>query len=106
MTATTPTSIFNRLENPEEAGTGEVMRGEVGALLVETAAAGHKNARRPPLQEKDDGDEHADFSEHWIKEDLLERLIGETDAERADDRARDVAHAADDHRHETIDDVA
>ena len=73
--------------------------------LFEAAALGDEEAGGLPLEEEDDRAEHEDLAEHGIAEDLLERLIDDADAERADDRAEDIADAADDHGHEGIDDV-
>src|ERR1700712_434390 len=72
---------------------------------VQTAAAGGKEAAGPPLQEQDDRQQYENLSEHRVEENLLERLIGQADPERAYHRAKNAADPAHDHGHETIDDV-
>src|SRR5687768_6933394 len=76
-----------------------------GQLPFETAALRHKNSRGTPLEEEDDGDEHGDFPEHGVEENLLQRLVGKSDPERAHDGARKIADATDHDGHEAIDDV-
>src|SRR3977135_4556598 len=57
------------------------------------------------LDEQDDQHQDRDRAEHsackWLKE-----LVGHAECERADQRSPQIAHAAEHHHHETVDDVA
>src|SRR5512134_132690 len=64
-----------------------------------------KQALRPPLDEQHDQHEDRDLREHGAGE-RLEELVHDAETERADDRAGELADAAQHHRHERVDDVA
>src|SRR5882724_12936372 len=103
----TPTTANSRWRErkKEPPVAGGLMRWGWRAASIEAAAAGREQSGGPPLQEQDDRQQHEDLSQHGIKEDLLERLVGQADAQRAHHGAKDAADAAHDHGHETVDNV-
>src|SRR5690606_370508 len=63
-----------------------------------------KEATRAALDEEDDEDEDQDLGDHGAGIGL-EELVGDADREGADQRAPEIADAAEDHDHEAVDDV-
>src|SRR5882672_11706054 len=75
------------------------------SLLVFRRAAGlREQSARPPLDEKDQRDEHENLCQHGPGEGL-QQLVDDPHRHAADERAPEISDAAKNNHHERVDDI-